>query len=92
MSLHLIALLFLLTPAPQNWTIDFNVTVDISVSVVPPVAESGDPAAAVTETDCDALMALYNAAADQSDPYERAGAETDDGEDACRKDAGVPAR
>jgi hypothetical protein len=92
MILHLIPMLLLLMPVPQNWTIDFGVTIDVSVTIAPPVAESGDPAAAVTATDCEALMALYNAAAEQSDPYERAGAETDDGEDACLKDAGVPAR
>jgi hypothetical protein len=46
----------------------------------------------VTQTDCSLLMASYDAAADQADPYELSGAAHDDGGDACLTTMGVPTR
>jgi hypothetical protein len=55
------------------------------------VANEGMPSSAVTQTDCALLMASFNAAADQADPFELSGAEHTDG-DACLVTAGVPKR
>jgi hypothetical protein len=56
------------------------------------VANSGFSSGAMTQTDCSLLMASYNAAADQADPFELSGAEHDDGGDACLVTQGVPKR
>jgi hypothetical protein len=56
------------------------------------VANEGTPSSAVTQTDCSLLMASYDAAADQADPYELSGAAHDDGGDACLTTMGVPTR
>jgi hypothetical protein len=55
------------------------------------VANEGMPSSAETQTDCSLLMASYDAAADQADPYELSGAEHVDG-DACLTTMGVPTR
>lgn len=56
------------------------------------VANEGMPSSAITQTDCSLLMASYDAAADQADPYELSGAEHGDGGDACLTTMGVPTR
>ena len=56
------------------------------------VANEGIAGSAITQTDCALLMASYHASADQADPYELAGGEHDDGENACLLHAGVPTR
>jgi hypothetical protein len=56
------------------------------------VANEGMPSSAMTQTDCAPLMASYQAAAGQADPYELSGEEHDDGGDACLVTAGVPVR
>jgi hypothetical protein len=56
------------------------------------VANEGMPSSAVTQTDCGLLMASFNAAADQADPFELSEAEHDDGGNACLVTAGVPKR
>jgi hypothetical protein len=55
------------------------------------VANEGTPNSAETQTDCSLLMASYDAAAEQADPYELSGAEHDFG-DACLTTMGVPTR
>jgi hypothetical protein len=56
------------------------------------VPNEGMPGSAVTQTNCALLMASYQAAADQADPYELTHAEHDDGGDGCLTTMGVPTR
>ena len=85
----LIAVLFLLAPivpadlpiAPQIVTIDFTVTIDFGLEIGPPLVPP-EPAAAVTETNCGALAAEAWQASGYNEPFEKTGAETQEG-DAC---------
>lgn len=71
--------------APQTVTIDFPVTLT-NVTIT---AAASTPA--TVTADCETLMAAYNLAAGQADPYERAPEDTQMG-DGCATVAGEPVR
>lgn len=87
--------------APQEWTITWPWTITITVRIdgaEPPDVPS--PPEEIVETNCVDLMASYNAAAGQADPYERTtegefegGAVTAGAHNmGCQIQMGVPAR